>query len=90
MQCFVCVAKKVTGTGPGEGRAVWQSAVVPLRVCLPCLCSAVTQDSKRSSLFKCSASIVGVSARAPVVCTGICAVFLLGETCFSSEAVSGF
>lgn len=61
VQCFMCVAKKVTRTGPGKGRAVWQSAVAPRGVCLPCLCSSVTQqETKRSSLFKCSVWIVGI------------------------------
>lgn len=51
---YLC-AKKVTRTGPGKGRAVWQSAVVPRGVCLPCLCFSVTQqETRRSSLFKCS------------------------------------
>lgn len=92
VQCFICVAKKVTRTGPGKGRAAWQSAAVPQGVCLPCLCSSVTQqETKRSSLFKCSVWIVGIFARAPLcVYIGICVVFLLGETLFSSEAVSGF
>lgn len=49
MQCFICVAKKVTRAGPGKGRAVWQSAVVPRGVCLPCLCSSVTQPETNRS-----------------------------------------